>query len=95
MTTFYERLLAPLYSPQKSFGGKARVRFFDKGYRVLVSYTTEICCFNPTTGHLEMLCLESDLTPTTMKHLREFLAQSGFRELSKDSKDAIVAYLRD
>lgn len=91
---FYETFLVPLYSPQKSFGGKAWIRFFDKGYRVLVSYATEICCYNPATGSLELLCLESDLTPTTMKHLREFLAQSGFKGLSKDSKDAIVAYLR-
>lgn len=51
--SFYERPLEPVYSKQKSFYNAARIRFFDRGYRVLVSYTTEVCCCNPQTGYNE------------------------------------------
>ena len=93
--SFYERPLEPIYSKQKSFYNATRIRFFDGGYRVLASYTTEVCCCNPQTGYVELLCLEEDLTSTTTRHLREFLAQSGFKGLAKKSKAKIVEYLKE
>lgn len=59
--SFYERPLEPIYSKQKSFYNAARIRFFDGGYRVLASYTTEVCCCNPQTGYVDYL--DENYTP--------------------------------
>lgn len=66
--------LKPVIIKQKSFYGKATVKR-KKDKKVLFSYSTKIAIYE--NGVLKIVCHESALSNTTMRHLREFLNLCG------------------
>lgn len=89
MKKTYEEIfdLHPIYSSQKSFGGKAKTVIV--GYAVrLISYDTEIVEIE--NGRIKMLCGIEDLSTTTLKHLREFLNQMGHGDIAKLTKRGMI-----
>lgn len=101
--------LSPVKSSQKSFYGKARVEVKDDGTKVLWSYNTPVCKIeNGKATLLRRGYLGWASSPTTLKHVRDFLAQNGFEvgsrnELAKmydtefyeSVNESIVANLND
>jgi len=75
-----ESALEPKYDSAKSFYGKANVDN-EGDSKVLTSYDTKIMKIKD--GKITMLCDESDLSKTTLRHIREFLKQEGIEPLSK------------
>ena len=73
--------LKPEHTPQKSFYKKALV-FDDGKAKVLVSYETPVVV---VVGNVffKLQCDDRYTTsPTTMRHIREFLIQNGFERMS-------------
>jgi ribosomal protein L34 len=69
------------HDARKSFYGKARIRTED-GKKILRSYSTDVAYIQdgkPT--------IRDTYSPTTLRHIKEFLKQEGFRA---DSKNQIL-----
>lgn len=71
--------LEPLFTNQKSFYGKAKVFHNGMGDLVLFSYDAPVAGI--TEGQPRVYNLDS---ATTVKHVKEFLLQGGFKAVSKD-----------
>lgn len=79
--------LCPYYDSAKSFYGKAKV--IEIGNDVfLVSYTTIVAFYNRETKIAQVV---STFSPTTLRHIKEFLRQSGFKAETK--KQIIKDYM--
>lgn len=74
--------LVPRYDSCKSFYGKAVVRKHDD-YFTLVSYKTDVAVVKFTDNKFSVQVLEDVLTPTTLRHVKEFLKQRGIKAESK------------
>jgi|WetSurMetagenome_2_1015567.scaffolds.fasta_scaffold307379_4 hypothetical protein len=72
-----KRKLEPRYDSRKSFYGKAKVRNED-GKLILTSYTTDVA--EVKDGKAKVYGTYSD---TTLRHIKEFLIQNGFKAESK------------
>ena len=73
--------LAPEYTNQKSFYGKATIREYD-GFVELYSYGTHMATFND--GELVYLSEEEDnYTRATNVHINEVLQQNGLTKATK------------
>ena len=83
--------LQPTFSKQKSFYGKAKIIKADGANR-LISYDTEIIEFD-ARGKRKMLCGPEALSNTTLKHLREFLRQFGYRDIAELTKKELLKEL--
>ena len=71
--------LCPYYDSAKSFYGKAKV--IEIGNDVfLVSYTTVVAFYNRETKIAQVV---GTFSPTTLRHIKEFLRQSGFKAETK------------
>lgn len=97
-----EYLLEPKYDYARSFYGKARV-VVDGGWgqnHHLISYTSRVASigydeagnmvaqvYDPSTYH------NMNMTPTTLRHIKEFLKQHGFKADNIDQirKDYLVS----
>lgn len=66
------------YSSQKSFGGKAVVEYNDNGTKTLHSYRTVVARI--IDGKAKVYAKYSD---TSVRHIREFLLQQGFKADTK------------
>lgn len=77
MTKTYN--LEPMYSTQKSFYGKARVKEYSNGAKLLYSYDTLVCCLRPNK---EITYIQYH-SLTTGKHINEFLSQNGIAKMTK------------
>lgn len=77
MTNTYN--LETIYTTQKSFYGKAKVRELRNGSKVLYSYDTLVCGLQPNNkiGYIEYH------SQTTAKHINEFLMQHGHNKMTK------------
>ena len=71
---FYE--LDCRYDARQSFYGKAKV-VVDKGCKTLYSYDTPVAKIN-RKGELKLLSYW-DYSQTTMRHIKEFMRQNGFK----------------
>ena len=71
---FYE--LDCRYDARQSFYGKAKV-VVDKGCKTLYSYDTKVAQIN-RKGELKLFPYW-DYSQTTMRHVKEFMRQNGFR----------------
>lgn len=80
--------LRPEFGHVKSYYGKARVIKSKEGEMILQSYETLIAIYKE--GIFKMLCEESHLTNTTLRHLNEFMQQMG---LEKKTKKELVKLL--
>lgn len=69
--------LEPIYSNQKSFYGKARV-IRENGTIKLISYSTVVAIIE--NGKLHINAFYSN---TTLRHIREFIKQNGFKSGTK------------
>lgn len=77
--------LSPQYINQKSYYGKARVRFDRKaGVYVLISYTTKVATYNLWTQDLTISGLYSQ---TTKKHIVDFINQYTCYSVSNSKKE--------
>ena len=71
--------LCPYYDSAKSFYGKAKV--IEIGNNVfLVSYATIVAFYNRETKIAQVV---GTFSPTTLRHIKEFLRQSGFKAETK------------
>lgn len=71
--------LCPYYDSAKSFYGKAKV--IEIGNDVfLVSYATIVAFYNRETKIAQVV---GTFSPTTLRHIKEFLRQSGFKAETK------------
>ena len=84
--------LKPEYDHAKSFYNKAHVVTDDDGTKVLISYNTPVCKIDKdgevTLLHDRRTYLGWNSSPTTLRHVKEFLRQNGkkvvpLRELPK------------
>lgn len=69
--------LKPVYDLRKSFYGKARVEI-GEGSLILWSYKTAVAEIR--NGEAKVFGTYSD---TTLRHIKEFLSQNGFKVVSK------------
>ena len=72
ITKTYE--LTPIYNNQKSFNGKAKVKI-KEDLKMLFSYDIEVCRIENRQAKI----LIDNLSNTTLKHVKEFLLQEGFK----------------
>lgn len=72
--------LSPSYDSRKSFYGKAHVVTDDDGTEILYSYDTPVVKIKD--GKVELLA-QWDSSQTTLRHVKEFLQQHGFKVGSK------------
>ena len=71
--------LCPHYDSAQSFYGKAKV--FELGNNVfLMSYDTVVAYFNRNTRNAEIV---DTYSATTLRHIKEFLKQNGFKAENK------------
>jgi hypothetical protein len=73
--------LSPQYDSRKSFYGKAKV-VVGNGKVTLYSYNTPVCEIDANTNEVTLLDLW-DSSQTTLRHVKEFLQQHGFKAGSK------------
>lgn len=71
--------LCPYYDSAKSFYGKAKVIEIENDV-FLVSYTTVVAFYNRETKIAQVV---GTFSPTTLRHIKEFLRQSGFKAETK------------
>lgn len=69
--------LCPQYDSRKSFYGKAEVVDNEDGSKTLFSYSTPVCKISEK-GEVNRL-RHWDYSPTTLRHVKEFLKQNGFK----------------
>lgn len=88
------KALVPMNTKQKSFNGKALVVMTDSAV-ALFSYETliaEVPTLRDYDGTSVYLTEDFDYSPTTLKHLREFLFQFAPRFLAFDNKTIRKAF---
>lgn len=74
--------LKPYYEARKSFYGKAMILVeHNKQEITLISYYTEVA--KVKSGKLFITHDNNNLTSTTLRHIREFARQEGFKTGSK------------
>ena len=73
--------LQPHYDSRASFYGKARVVLCDGGEKELISYTTRVAVLYPDADAAEgyKARVFGTYSQTTLRHIKEFLLQHGFR----------------
>lgn len=84
MTNIYE--LTCIYSKQKSFGGKAKIKEEDNS-KILVSYNTDIV----KISNDNITPLYDGWTQTTGRHIKEFFQQFYGVEVNKKTFEQIQA----
>ena len=70
--------LIPVHSNVKSFGGKAIVETFEDGRVNLLSYYTLVATIEDGRA-----IVFGTYSSTTLRHIKEFLLQNGFKATSK------------
>lgn len=89
---FNIRELNTIYDKRKSFYGKAHVLEVENG-EILISYETKVA--QMIDGVFEVICGVDEISNTTMRHIREFMYQSGFGEdVSLGKQKIIERYMR-
>ena len=78
-TDFTIMELCPYYDSAKSFYGKAKVVEIQNDV-FLISYETIVAFFNRNT---KIARVTGTFSPTTLRHIKEFLRQSGFKAETK------------
>ena len=78
-TDFTIMELCPYYDSAKSFYGKAKVIEIQNDV-FLISYETIVAFFNRDTKIARVI---GTFSPTTLRHIKEFLRQSGFKAETK------------
>lgn len=71
--------LCPYYDSRQSFYGKAKVIEIENDV-FLVSYDTVVAFYNRNTKIARVV---DTYSPTTLRHIKEFLRQNGFKADSK------------
>jgi hypothetical protein len=86
--------LSTQFDARASFYGKARVEVNDTGVKHLVSYNTHVATIFPenSTGRGEVARAEvyGTYSQTTLRHIKEFLKQDGFK--ADNSKQIMADY---
>ena len=75
--------LNPMYTRQKSFYGKAVVNVHPNGEKVLISYSTAVARI--VNGQP---VVKGTYSQTTLRHIKEFLQQHGFKAINKAQIEA-------
>jgi len=74
--------LEPKHDSAKSFYRKARVEFLPDGDEILISYETPVALWVKFDNTM-VLQHVAQYSATTLRHVKEFLKQSGFKAESK------------
>lgn len=71
-----------VYDSRNSFYGKANVSIDNEGTKDLYSYDTKVATITNINGvkTLEVYNMQS---PTTLRHVKEFMQQNGYDKLTK------------
>lgn len=85
--------LKAVHSHQKGFYGKACVHEVNSYIIDLYSYDTRVCTVNRAT-HTIALREQWDRSNTTLRHIREFLAQCCDERFAHASKRQLIAAVR-
>lgn len=75
--------LYPVYDSRPSFYGKAKVLIDERGNKKLQSYNTIVAERNG-----DELKVNGYYSPTTARHINEFLQQEGFEKMTKKEMEA-------
>ena len=87
--------LGPFYYNQKSYYGKAKVIMLSHEREILLSYDKKILYYDGKNIFIyPNLCYDKHLSNTTMRHIREFLYQKGYKTLIKNKKDILISALK-
>ena len=87
--------LSPVYYSQKGYYGKAKIIALDSDQEILLSYDKKILFYDGKNVFIyPNLCYNKHLTSTTMKHIRDFLYQRGYKTLIKNKKDILISALK-
>jgi len=78
MKDMQEYYLVPEWDSRNSFYGKARVRMNGDDFE-LISYTTRVAVIYPDNTAV----VYGDYSTTTLRHIKEFLLQHGFKAENK------------
>jgi len=70
--------LQTIYDRRKSFYGKANIIEYTNGDKDLISYTTKVASIINNK-----LTVFGYYSPTTARHINEFLLQQGYNKMSK------------
>lgn len=82
--------LNPRFDGRKSFYGKAKVVIKD-GESHLYSYNTHVATLKPgITKHDDILEVYGTYSPTTLRHIKEFMQQNGFPYMSKGEIEHLI-----
>ena len=82
--------LRPFHTSQKSFYGKAKV-ISDRDGKTLVSYSTAVARITAKNNGYMIIpyaVIYGTYSATTLRHIKEFLKQNGFRAESKAQIEA-------
>lgn len=91
MTIIREYELDVKYSTRASFYGNAKVIYRDNKI-ILRSYQTEVCELNVDTLEIEKIGYYS---PTTQRHINEFLLQHGHDTMTKKQVEELEKKLEE
>lgn len=80
--------LEPVFDGRKSFYKKARVEVAGDGSQHLISYATEVAWIHQNLLGNPIAEVYGIYSATTLRHIKEFLKQNGFRA---DNQAQIVA----
>jgi hypothetical protein len=83
--TVREFYLEPMQDSRKSFYNKAVVLVQEDGSKILQSYNTFVAKVT-AEGELEVY---GTYSPTTLRHIKEFMYQNGFDVVSKKEIEAL------
>ena len=87
--------LNPVYYNQKCYYGKAKIIMLDSEQEILLSYNRKILFYDGENIFIyPSLCYDKHLSNTTMRHVREFLYQKGYKTLIKNRKDILISALK-
>lgn len=82
------RELTPMYDNHKSFYGKAIVFEIGSTIKELYSYGTLVAVMQVDAYCEKHVFVTGTYSPTTLRHIKEFLKQEGFRADSKKQIEA-------
>lgn len=72
------KTLDAIYDTANNFGGKAKIEVIKENHEVLWSYCTKVA--EIVNGNV---ILHGTYSPTTLRHIKEFFKQNGFKAETK------------
>lgn len=81
--------LQAIYTNQKSFYGKARIKHLENGNKVLISYSTRVCELDDNNNIIYI----AYYSQTTARHINDFIMQNGLAKMTKKEIEKLESEL--